>query len=135
MEGAQAEDQDAEFILHILEKNTVTGQGVLSQLVHLVLRVCSNVGVYDNNLLQGSAVIALIRYLNPCLFGSARNPLFLRCMLVSSEFCQQHVQLLFTIFEKSRHLDVKKCILLHMPDLLSRFPNVIEPWMHRIFNG
>ncbi|XP_048518425.1 condensin complex subunit 1 [Dendroctonus ponderosae] len=118
MEGAQAEDQDAEFILHILEKNTVTGLGLLSQLVHPVVKVCANVDVYDNSLLQGAAVVALIR-----------------CMLVSSEFCLQNIQLLFTIFEKSTHLDIKKSILLHIPDLLTRFPNIIEPWMHRIFDG
>lgn len=54
-------------------------------------------------------------------------------MLVSSQFCSKHIQLLFTIFEKTEYPEIKESILVHLSDLLTRFPNVIEPWTPRIY--
>lgn len=54
-------------------------------------------------------------------------------MLVSSQFCSKHIQLLFTLFEKTEYPEMKESILVHLSDLLTRFPNVIEPWTPRIY--
>ncbi|KAJ8973310.1 hypothetical protein NQ317_019181 [Molorchus minor] len=86
LEGAQAEDTDAEFILNVLENDTVTGSGGLGKLAYIIKGVCERPNIYDDVMVQGAAVIALIRY-----------------MLVSSKFCDQNIQLLFTIFEKTNH--------------------------------
>ncbi|KAJ8939307.1 hypothetical protein NQ314_011165 [Rhamnusium bicolor] len=116
LEGAQAEDTDAEFILNVLENDTVTGSGGLGKLAYIVKGICERPNIYDDVMIQGAAVIALIRY-----------------MLVSSKFCSQNIQLLFTIFEKTLHPEVKCSILVHLSDLLTRFPNIIEPWTPRIY--
>ncbi|XP_076253799.1 CAP-D2 condensin subunit [Rhynchophorus ferrugineus] len=116
LEGAQVEDCEAEFILAVLEKETVNGTGGVGKLAHLIKTVCRRPDVYQDAMLQGTAVIALIRY-----------------MLVSSEFCQDNVRLLFTILEKTTYIEVKESILIHLSDLLTRFPNVIEPWTPQIY--
>nr|CAI5825013.1 unnamed protein product [Callosobruchus analis] len=56
-------------------------------------------------------------------------------MLVSSNFCQKHIPLIFTIFDKTKYPDVKTNILLHITDLLTRYPNLIEPWTPRLFKN
>ncbi|KAL1512984.1 hypothetical protein ABEB36_002478 [Hypothenemus hampei] len=116
LEGAQAEDEDAEFIVRILEKFTVTGPNPLAELSDIIVQINENQNAYNDVHLQGAASIALLRY-----------------MLVSSEFCLKHIRLLFTIFEKTKFSEVKISILVHLPDLFSRFPNIIEPWTSNIF--
>lgn len=61
LEGAQAEDEDAEFILHVLERNTVTGPGLLGQLAPIIINICEKPDIYQDAYLQGAAVTALIR--------------------------------------------------------------------------
>ncbi|CAH0557488.1 unnamed protein product [Brassicogethes aeneus] len=116
LEGAQAEDTDAEFILNVLENDTVCGSGGLGKLAYIVKNICQRPDVYDDVMIQGAAVIALIRF-----------------MLVSGRFCEDNIQLLFTIFEKTAYPEVKCTILVHLSDLLTRFPNIIEPWTPRIY--
>lgn len=58
----------------------------------------------------------------------------MRYMMVSSEFCSEHLRLIFTILERSPHTEVKCTILIHCADLLERFPNVVEPWTGRIYD-
>nr|CAI5825010.1 unnamed protein product [Callosobruchus analis] len=118
LEGAVAEDTDADFILHVLEKLTVTGSGVLAAVTPVLVAICEKPGQFDNNDLQAAAVTALMRY-----------------MLVSSNFCQKHIPLIFTIFDKTKYPDVKTNILLHITDLLTRYPNLIEPWTPRLFKN
>lgn len=118
LEGAQAEDSDAEFILSVLENDTVNGSGLLGKLSFIIKNICQRPDIYNNPITQGAAVIALIRF-----------------MLVSSRFCEESMQLLFTIFEKTTHADLKCTILYHCSDLLTRFPNIVEPWTPRIYQS
>ncbi|XP_044764011.1 condensin complex subunit 1 [Coccinella septempunctata] len=118
LEGAQAEDSDAEFILSVLENDTVNSSGLLGKLSFIIKKICQRPDLYSNSVTQGAAVIALIRY-----------------MLVSSRFCEENIQLLFTIFEKTTHADLKCTVLYHCSDLLTRFPNIVEPWTPRIYQS
>lgn len=54
-------------------------------------------------------------------------------MLISSGFCEKHLQLLFTILERTEYFNVKKSIMIHLSDLLTRFPNVVERWTYKIY--
>lgn len=116
LQGAEAQDTDAEFILNVLEKDTVTGTGLLGKLAFIFKHVCENPIKYHNPVLQGAAVIALMRY-----------------MLVSSYFCKDNIQLLFTILERAQNPNLKVTILLQFSDLITRFPNVVEPWIPNIY--
>ncbi|XP_074029546.1 CAP-D2 condensin subunit [Leptinotarsa decemlineata] len=118
LDGAQAEDIDAEFILNVLENDTVTGSGFLAKLVPFVTHICSRPDIYKTQEIQFAALTSLMRL-----------------MLVSSKFCENHIRLIFTIFEKTPYPEIKANVLIHVSDLLSRFPNVIEPWTPRIFQS
>lgn len=62
LEGAQAEDPEAEYILDILENHTTTGKSSLANFGKLIVRVCERQDKYNNPEIQGVAVIALLRY-------------------------------------------------------------------------
>ncbi|KAK5637917.1 hypothetical protein RI129_012212 [Pyrocoelia pectoralis] len=117
LDGAQADDTDAEFILNVLENNTVSKTSGLGKLAPIIIRVCQQPDVFDDEQMQGAAVIALLRY-----------------MIVSSKFCQEHMQLVFTILERTKYPAVKSNILIHCSDLLERFPNIVEPWTPRMYD-
>lgn len=61
MEGAQAEDTEAEFILHLLENETVTGSGYLEQMVPFIRKICEQQQNYKDPYLQNVAITALLR--------------------------------------------------------------------------
>ncbi|KAF5285204.1 hypothetical protein FQR65_LT13319 [Abscondita terminalis] len=117
MEGAMADDTDAEFILNVLENNTVSESSGLGKLAYILTQVCKRSDLYDDVHIQGTSVIALLRY-----------------MLVSSKFCQKNIQLIFTMLEKTAYPEVKCNILIHYSDLIERFPNVVEPWTPRVYD-
>lgn len=56
-------------------------------------------------------------------------------MLISSRFCKDSIRLLFTIFTKTVYPEIKSNILFHFGDLLSRFPNIVEPWSTRVYDS
>ena len=51
----------------------------------------------------------------------------------SSEFCEKHLPLLFTILEKSTNAIVRSNAVIALGDLTFRFPNMIEPWTAHIY--
>ncbi|GJQ87930.1 hypothetical protein Trydic_g1193 [Trypoxylus dichotomus] len=117
LEGAQADDSEADFILNVLENKIVTSPISLGAYAPIVIRICENPDKYDDECLQCVAVLCLLRY-----------------MLVSSKFCASNIRLVFTILEKTKYSEVKCIIVINLGDLLERFPNIIEPWSLHIYN-
>lgn len=135
LEGAQAEDVDAEFIMHVLENDVVTGSGGLTQMAPLIRSICEQQNVYQDLQLQNVSIVALLRF--KCYLKCRRRSQLLfafRYMMVSRKFCQNNIQLIFTILEKTHHTEIKCTILLHCSDLLERFPNIMEPWTPKIYD-
>lgn len=115
VEGA-AEDADAEFIDDILENHIVTGEGLLAQFVPLVVEVCQHSNKYNAEDVQAAGTLALGKM-----------------MTVSSVLCEEYLQLLITILERSPHSKIRITVLIAIRDLTSRFPNLIEPWMKHVY--
>ncbi|KOC65469.1 Condensin complex subunit 1 [Habropoda laboriosa] len=115
VEGA-ADDADAEFINDTLENHVVTGDGLLVRFVPLVLDVCQYHDKYNNEDIQAAGALALSKM-----------------MTVSSSFCEESLQLLITILERSPYPGIRANVLIGISDLTSRFPNQIEPWMKHIY--
>nr|XP_008191925.1 PREDICTED: condensin complex subunit 1 isoform X2 [Tribolium castaneum] len=113
--GAEAEDVDTEYIIEALENDVVSKKGVLGQYAPFVLKFCQRPDIYSDVLLQTAAVTTLSRY-----------------MLISSKFCAENIRLLFTILAKTSHPDIRSTISMHCVDLLTRFPNIIDPWSPRL---
>ncbi|EFN85409.1 Condensin complex subunit 1 [Harpegnathos saltator] len=115
LEGA-VDDAEAEFINNALENEILIGNGLLARFVPLVLNVCKHPEKYDNENLQAAGSLALSKM-----------------MTVSSEFCEQNLQLLVTILERSQYPGVRSNMLIGLSDLATRFPNQVEPWSKHIY--
>ncbi|CAL1675876.1 unnamed protein product [Lasius platythorax] len=115
LEGAM-DDAEAEFMNGVLENEIVTGNGLLAKFVPLVLDVCKYHDKYNNENLQAAASLTLSKM-----------------MTVSSIFCEQSLQLLVTILERSPYSGVRSNMLIGLSDLATRFPNQVEPWSKHIY--
>jgi len=114
--GAEADDAEAEFIRHVCEKEILFGTTLLACLSPLILTVCSNPTKYPDPDLRASASLALAKF-----------------MLVSSDFCDKHLQLLFTVLEKANEPVIRANLIIALGDLSFRFPNTVEPWTPRMY--
>ncbi|XP_073540987.1 condensin complex subunit 1 [Phyllobates terribilis] len=114
--GASADDAEAELIQRVCDKELLSGQQYLSAFLPLVLRVCKSSGKYNDPALCTAATLALTKF-----------------MMVSSDFCDSHLRLLFTLLEKSPLPGVRSNIMIALGDLSIRFPNLIEPWTPHLY--
>uniref|UniRef100_A0A8B9GF54 Condensin complex subunit 1 n=1 Tax=Amazona collaria TaxID=241587 RepID=A0A8B9GF54_9PSIT len=114
--GATADDTEAELIRSICETELLDGKHLLSAFVPLVLKICNNPGLYSDPGLSAAAALALGKV----------------CM-ISSEFCDSHLRLLFTLMEKSSLPGVRSNLLIAAGDLAIRFPNLVEPWTSHLY--
>ncbi|XP_057328550.1 condensin complex subunit 1 [Microplitis mediator] len=117
LSGATADDVDAEAINEALDNNVVNDNGLLAQFVPLVIEVCQHPEKYNDKYIQVWGVLALTKM-----------------MTVSSKFCQDHLQLLMTILEKSTYPEIRSNILIGLSDLMIRFTNDIDPWTSHMYN-
>ncbi|XP_078617056.1 condensin complex subunit 1-like isoform X2 [Branchiostoma floridae x Branchiostoma japonicum] len=114
--GASADDAEAEYIRKICEKEVVTGSSLLALVAPVIVAVCSNSTMFPHPQLRATASLALAKY-----------------MLVSSEFCEAHLQLLFTILERAPQPIIRANTIIALGDLSFRFPNLIEPWTPNLY--
>lgn len=81
-----------------------------------MLDVCKFPEKYNNENLQAAGSLALSKM-----------------MTMSSEFCEQTLQLLVTILERSPYPGIRSNMLIGLSDLATRFPNQVEPWSKHIY--
>ncbi|NXQ23847.1 CND1 protein, partial [Alaudala cheleensis] len=114
--GATADDTEAELLHSICETELLDGKHLFSAFVPLVLKICNNPGLYCDSALSAAAALTLGKL----------------CM-VSSEFCDSHLRLLFTMMEKSTLPGVRSNLIIAAGDLAIRFPNLLEPWTSHLY--
>uniref|UniRef100_A0A8B9SS15 Condensin complex subunit 1 n=1 Tax=Anas platyrhynchos TaxID=8839 RepID=A0A8B9SS15_ANAPL len=114
--GASADDTEAELIHSICETELLDEKHLFSAFVPLVLKICNNPGLYSDPALRAAAALTLGKL----------------CM-ISSEFCDSHLRLLFTMMEKSSLPDVRSNLIIAAGDLAIRFPNLVEPWTPHLY--
>uniref|UniRef100_A0A8C3M298 Condensin complex subunit 1 n=1 Tax=Chrysolophus pictus TaxID=9089 RepID=A0A8C3M298_CHRPC len=114
--GASADDTEAELIRSICETELLDEKHLFSAFVPLVLKICNNPGLYSDPALRAAAALTLGKV----------------CM-ISSEFCDSHLRLLFTMMEKSPLPVVRSNLIIAAGDLAIRFPNQVEPWTPHLY--
>ncbi|NWV26460.1 CND1 protein, partial [Origma solitaria] len=114
--GATADDTEAELVRSICETELLDGKHLFSAFVPLVLKICNNPGIYSDSALSAAAALTLGKV----------------CM-ISSEFCDSHLRLLFTMMEKSTLPGVRANLIIAAGDLAIRFPNLVEPWTSHLY--
>ena len=92
------------LFLQVLEREIVTGQGYLARFAPLLKHICSSPQLYPCHRIQNAAVLALCKF-----------------MLVSSSLCEDNIQLLFTLLEKSTDEKARCNIMILLHDLIIRF--------------
>lgn len=115
--GASAEDTDADFVQAVCERELVLDpSALLSHYTPIIEAVCKAPGRFQCVELQCAAVLALAKF-----------------MCTSSIFCDEHLQLLFTVIKTSPHAQVRSNGIIALGDLAFRFPNVLEPWTAHLY--
>jgi len=99
--GTTAEDEFAETVQHVRESELLYSHHSLFGLfAPLIIQICSSNRVFENKILQTHAVLALCK-----------------CMCVSSRFCQDNLQLLFTLLEKSDIKEIRSNVIIGLGDM------------------
>ncbi|XP_059576393.1 condensin complex subunit 1 isoform X3 [Alligator mississippiensis] len=114
--GASADDTEAELVRNICETELLDEKQLFSTFMPLVLKICNNPLVYRDPALSAAAALALGKF----------------CM-ISAEFCDSQLRLLFTMLEKSSLPGVRSNLMIVAGDLAIRFPNLIEPWTPHLY--
>ena len=115
--GAEADDTEFEFIRNVCESEVVTSpDSLISLFLPLIQDICANPTKYPDPDLRSAASLALAKV-----------------MLISSMCCEEYLQLLFTVMEKSPEPVIRANLVVAAGDLSFRFPNTMEPWTPHMY--
>ncbi|CAG8519321.1 961_t:CDS:10 [Funneliformis caledonium] len=104
------EDEFVEAIAEIREKELLfSPYSLLKVFGPLIVNICANNKTYNHRNLQIAATLALAKL-----------------MCVSSEFCEDNLQLLFTILERSNEPTIRSNIIIALGDMTVCFNNIID---------
>ncbi|CAF1202124.1 unnamed protein product, partial [Didymodactylos carnosus] len=113
--GAEAEDPvENEITSHIqtiCEKNSL-----LMQYVELILHIISHQNVYNDELLQLSAIICLCKY-----------------MLLSVDLCDRQLHTIFHLLKNSSHENVRVTIVVLMNDFYLKYPLALASYSSDVY--
>lgn len=116
--AAEVEAEEDMYVQTMTQKEIVC-RNLLGMYGPLVIRVLrgGNEEISGDELLMECAAVALSKF-----------------MAVSDEFCEKHLQLLFTILQESPLPSVRGNVIIALGDLSYRYPNLIEPWTTHLYN-
>uniref|UniRef100_K3W4W3 Condensin complex subunit 1 C-terminal domain-containing protein n=1 Tax=Globisporangium ultimum (strain ATCC 200006 / CBS 805.95 / DAOM BR144) TaxID=431595 RepID=K3W4W3_GLOUD len=116
--AAEVEAEEDMYVQNMTQKEIVC-RNLLGTYGPLIIRVLrgGNEEISGDELLIECAVVALSKF-----------------MAVSDEFCEKHLQLLFTILQESPLPSVRGDVIIALGDLSYRYPNLIEPWTTHLYN-
>ncbi|ORY51018.1 ARM repeat-containing protein [Rhizoclosmatium globosum] len=113
-----AEDEFTDAIAYIREMELLFGQNsLLSAFGPMITNICSSNISYNAPILQVMAVLALCKL-----------------MCISSKFCDENLQLLFTILEKSTNPIIRSNIIIGLGDMAVSFNSLIDQNISYLYN-
>ncbi|CAG9786783.1 unnamed protein product [Diatraea saccharalis] len=116
LEGAVADDADAEYVRGVCERDIVGAGTALSRYSALLRWLLSNPARCPPPL-QAAAALTYTRF-----------------MLVSSSMCDEGLQLMVTVLKRSKNVSLRTNLTIAFADLTLRFPNLTQPWTHHIYH-
>lgn len=116
--GAVADDAEQEFVRNVVDTEILMKDNLLGMVAPMIVQACLKTLSVEmpDVALQATTSLALAKY-----------------MMVNSSFCESHLQLLFTIIQKSPHEVVRANLVIPIGDLCVRFPNLLEPWTAHLY--
>ncbi|KAI8577831.1 hypothetical protein K450DRAFT_250238 [Umbelopsis ramanniana AG] len=116
--GGTADDDIGDHMLFIREREILFGNdSLLAQYGPLLAEICTRNKVYTDPTLQVTATLALSKF-----------------MCVSSDFCESHLQLLFTILEKSKNPAIRSNLVIALGDMAVCFSTLIDENISFLYN-
>ncbi|KNC98205.1 condensin subunit YCS4 [Spizellomyces punctatus DAOM BR117] len=113
-----AEDEFTEAIAHIRERELLFGdRSLLGSFGPLIAYICLHNAAFNHPILQIMAVLALCKF-----------------MCVSSDFCDAHLQLLFTILEKAEDPIIRSNTVIGLGDMTVCFNSLIDQNISYLYN-
>lgn len=110
MIGGTSEDDFTDAVIYIKERELLMGeQSLLARFGPLAKEICSDSKAYDNETLQRSATLCLVKL-----------------MCISSKFCEDNLPLLITIMEKSPDPVIRSNCVLGLGDMAVCFNNLVD---------
>lgn len=117
LQGAEAEDAELILVEQIVEQKIASGsQSLIAALTQLLSVVLREPNQYADESLQLATANTLVR-----------------SMMLSKRICEEHIQLLFTLMEKSPSAAVRSQLIMGIGDLVYRFPNSLERWTNHLY--
>ncbi|ORY02109.1 hypothetical protein K493DRAFT_387433 [Basidiobolus meristosporus CBS 931.73] len=103
------EDDVADVAMHVRERELLFGpKSLLATFGPLVVHICSNNTVYSDPVLQCYSALTLSKF-----------------MCVSEQFCEKHLQLLFTMLEKASDPIIRTNITIALGDIAVCFNTLV----------
>eukprot|EP01052_Picozoa_sp_SAG31_P006669 SAG31_NODE_308_length_17951_cov_4.779240_16_plen_762_part_00 len=120
--SAAIEEGEAEIIREIAEQEILAGTNLLGTFAHTVSSICtlaytshgSAGGCPATEVDEGVREVAVLA--------------LCKLMTVGAKYCEDNLQLLFTVLAKDKSPRVRANIIIALGDLAFRFPNQLEPW-------
>jgi condensin complex subunit 1 len=122
LQGAEAEDVELLLIETIINQRVAVSQpqpganSFLAQFLHLIVYVLKEPLKFKDDSVQIASAMALVKL-----------------MLLTPKLCNENLQLLFTLMEKSPNATVRSQLIIGVGDLVYRFPNALEPWTSHLY--
>ncbi|XP_048478584.1 condensin complex subunit 1 [Plutella xylostella] len=116
LEGAVADDADAEYVRSVCERDIVGPDASLARYLPLLRHLLTNPAKCTPKL-QAAAALTFTRF-----------------MLVSSTVCEEGLQLMVTVLKRSKNVALRTNLTIAFSDLTLRFPNLTQPWTHHIYH-
>ncbi|XVF56261.1 hypothetical protein PTKIN_Ptkin06aG0105000 [Pterospermum kingtungense] len=118
---AASEDALLDTLAERAEKEIVSGssseKNLIGECASFLSKLCRNFTMMQKYpVLQASAMLALCRF-----------------MIIDSKFCDENLQLLFTVVENAPSEIVRSNCTIALGDLAVRFPNLLEPWTENMY--
>lgn len=110
MIGGTSEDDFADVIIHVKEKELLFGENsLLGRYGQMVIEICTNVETYKSVKLQRSATLCLVKL-----------------MCISSVFCDNNLELLLSILHNSEDPIIRCNCILGLGDMAVCFNNLVD---------
>jgi condensin complex subunit 1 len=115
--GAEAEDAELMLVEQIIEQKIASGtHSLLAQITPAIVCMIREPGTFSDESLQLACALSLVRI-----------------MMLSKRMCEEHIQLLFTLMEKSPNPAIRSQLIVGIGDLVYRFPNSLERWTTHLY--
>ncbi|KAL3693566.1 hypothetical protein R1sor_007217 [Riccia sorocarpa] len=116
-----SEDAKLDDITEQAENEIVSGymnrKFLIGGIAPIVVKLCrASAVMHQNPKLQANAMLALCKL-----------------MVIDAAFCEDNLQLLFTVAQNSPEDSIRSNCVIALGDLALRFPNLLEPWLDRMY--